>query len=305
MKIFTILLLLAITLGIKARGMGSVLARPAAKTPRSLNLPASGLDNDWMKSTARKLGLSDKDLEADFGEINPSIEQNDAFQAAWREFQSSAEPSLRLFSQMNEKITKQLETVGNKKQNSKIPRKLEGDNEKTAENDGETDKKEESTNDKEEIPEKNDKEEVSEKSEDTNNDNITEDAANDEGNKHSKPKVHQDDIITRLKKRVEMINDKVDHLLFHNHHDLGGVTAHYTPYGVQLLPSYKGEDSIDQKLKAIDYMHTLGGGYNPMLHTLLPYYLGHKGGDKGIKMPAYMRKLSGGSKKNKIGLNKQ
>lgn len=98
-----------------------------------------------------------------------------------------------------------------------------------------------------------------------------------------------DGIIDRLLKRADMLDDKIDHLLFHNHHDLAGMTAYYTPYGVQMLPSKKSKDSVDQKLKMIDYMHNLGGGYNPMLHTMLPYYLGQETGpegeqQKGIKM---------------------
>ena len=86
--------------------------------------------------------------------------------------------------------------------------------------------------------------------------------------------------IDRLITRAHSIDDKIDHILFHNGHDLAGVTAHYTPYGIQMLPSSKGPNSVDQKLKMVDYMHNLGGGYNPMLHTMLPYYLGHNEADK-------------------------
>lgn len=95
-----------------------------------------------------------------------------------------------------------------------------------------------------------------------------------------------EDYIDRLVKRVHSIDDKVDHLLFHNHHDLAGMTAHYTPYGVQMLPTAKSADSVDQKLKMIDYMHNMGGGYNPMLHAMLPYYMGQTGnmGNPGIKL---------------------
>lgn len=95
--------------------------------------------------------------------------------------------------------------------------------------------------------------------------------------------------IDKLLARANAVDDKIDHLLFHNHHDLAGTTAHYTPYGVQMLPSTKGPNSVDQKLKMIDYMHNLGGGYNPMLHSMLPFYLGHSGEqDKGIKMDGLM-----------------
>lgn len=111
-----------------------------------------------------------------------------------------------------------------------------------------------------------------------------------------------DSIIDRLLKRVSTLDDKIDHLLFHNHHDLAGMTAYYTPYGVQMLPSKKPKDSVDQKLKMIDYMHNLGGGYNPMLHTMLPYYLGHD--DKtqaGVKMDGLMGMgMNGGSRKKKV-----
>ena len=108
-----------------------------------------------------------------------------------------------------------------------------------------------------------------------------------------------DSFIDRLLVRVKTIDDKVDHIMFHNGHDLAGMTAHYTPYGIQMLPSNKGSDSVDQKLKMIDYMHNLGGGYNPMLHTMLPYYLGQNNmGQNGIKMDhMYDMKLAGSRKK--------
>lgn len=105
-------------------------------------------------------------------------------------------------------------------------------------------------------------------------------------------------IADRLLKRVESVDDKIDHLLFHNHHDLAGMTAYYTPYGVQMLPSKKPKDSVDQKLKMIDYMHNLGGGYNPMLHTMLPYYLGQEGEQQqGIKMSGMTGMIPGARKK--------
>lgn len=111
-----------------------------------------------------------------------------------------------------------------------------------------------------------------------------------------------DDIIERLLKRVDTLDDKIDHLLFHNHHDLAGMTAYYTPYGVQMLPSKKPKDSVDQKLKMVDYMHNLGGGYNPMLHTMLPYYLGQEGEQQtGIKMNGVMGAgLGVGARKKKL-----
>lgn len=102
-----------------------------------------------------------------------------------------------------------------------------------------------------------------------------------------------DSMIDRILARTNNLDDKIDHLLFHNHHDLAGTSAHYTPYGVQVLPNQKSKDSVDQKLKMIDYMHNLGGGYNPMLHTMLPYYLGQNQQDQGTAIPyqAPMRKL--------------
>lgn len=111
-----------------------------------------------------------------------------------------------------------------------------------------------------------------------------------------------DGYIDRLMSRVKSIDDKVDHLLFHNHHDLAGVTAHYTPYGIQMLPSKKSADSVDQKLKMVDYMHNIGGGYNPMLHTMLPYYLGHDDkNNSGIKMNGYLGMGMGtGARKKKV-----
>lgn len=111
-----------------------------------------------------------------------------------------------------------------------------------------------------------------------------------------------DAIIDRLIKRVDSLDDKIDHLLFHNHHDLAGLTAYYTPYGIQMLPSKKPKDSVDQKLKMIDYMHNLGGGYNPMLHQMLPYYLGQEGGDQqqGIKVNGIPGLAEGGARKKKL-----
>ena len=42
-----------------------------------------------------------------------------------------------------------------------------------------------------------------------------------------------------------MINDKIDHLLFHHNHDVTGKTAQFTPYGIHFLPRYKGKGSVD------------------------------------------------------------
>lgn len=132
-----------------------------------------------------------------------------------------------------------------------------------------------------------------------------ENAVTDEGGKSEEitnvDKDSVDGYIDRLLSRVRSIDDKIDHLLFHNHHDLAGVTAHYTPYGIQMLPSKKSADSVDQKLKMVDYMHNIGGGYNPMLHTMLPYYLGHDDNNKsGIKMNGYLGMGMGGARKMKV-----
>ena len=98
--------------------------------------------------------------------------------------------------------------------------------------------------------------------------------------------VEEDDpaekVVKELEKRVYSIDDKVDHLLFHNHHDVVGQTAHYTPMGVQFLPGTKGKDSVDQKLKQIDYMHNMGGGYNPMMYSMMPYFMGQKASGPGV-----------------------
>ena len=93
----------------------------------------------------------------------------------------------------------------------------------------------------------------------------------------------EDDIITKLEKRVEKLNDKVDHLLFHNHHDLVGVTAHIGLAGVQFLPGSKGKQSIDQRLKHIDYLNAYGRGFNPMMHSVMNKPLGHHHEDDQLK----------------------
>ncbi len=82
------------------------------------------------------------------------------------------------------------------------------------------------------------------------------------------------DIIKSLEHRAYSINDKIDHLLFHHNHDLTGKQAQFTPYGVHFLPKYKGNDSIDQKLKMVDYMHTMGG-YAPGAGFMTPYLFSH------------------------------
>ena len=93
----------------------------------------------------------------------------------------------------------------------------------------------------------------------------------------------EDDIITKLEKRVAKLNDKVDHLLFHNHHDLVGVTAHIGLAGVQFLPGTKGKDSIDQRLKHVDYLNAYGKGFNPMMHTVMTKPISHKHDEGELK----------------------
>ena len=78
------------------------------------------------------------------------------------------------------------------------------------------------------------------------------------------------DYIDSLYHRAYSINDKIDHLLFHHNHDVTGTVAQFTPYGIHFLPKYKGKDSVDQKLKTVDYMHTMGG-FNPHAGFMTPY----------------------------------
>lgn len=158
------------------------------------------------------------------------------------------------------------------------------------ENEGGAEGEKKEDEDKKEDEEKksdssDDKKETSEDHQESGSDKEGDDKGDDKGDS----KDETDSYLERLLKRTNSINDKIDHLLFHNHHDLAGVTGHFTPNGVVILPSNKGENSVDQKLKMIDYMHNLGGGYNPMLHTMLPYYLGHNNSSvPGIKMNGFL-----------------
>ena len=74
--------------------------------------------------------------------------------------------------------------------------------------------------------------------------------------------------------RAYSINDKIDHLLFHHNHDLTGKKAQFTPFGIHFLPRYKGADSVDQKLKMVDYMHSMGG-FHPGGGFMTPYLFAH------------------------------
>lgn len=276
------LLGLVLILGLAAAS--SVLGKtggPTGKQHRGawdVDSKSSKQEIDWIKKVGRKLGITEKDLEVDFGPTDPTIEQNDAFQAAWKDFQASAQPSMSLFSKMNDKINKELEQATRKK-SSKVARHLV-----------ENDKKPEKAADKsltESVEAPAEKEEEEKKDEEKNEEK--EEQENTENEEEEEDKPHKIDLITRLKNRVEKIDQKVNHLLFHNHHDLAGLTAHYTPLGIQMLPSYQGKDSIDQHLKAIDYMNRLGQGQgqNPMLQTILPYYMNKEheatqGGNTGM-----------------------
>lgn len=179
-----------------------------------------------------------------------------------------------------------------KGKNSKTRRHLEGEDDKK-----EGEKKPEETENK--AGEENAAEKAEEKVEEpAEEESTTESSAAEETNTEDQEENTSqrgngggatiDSLLDKLLLRGDSINDKVDHLLFHNHHDLAGMTAHYTPYGIQMLPSTKGPNSVDQKLKMIDYMHNLGGGYNPMLHSMLPFYLGHNENAGGIKLNGIM-----------------
>lgn len=185
--------------------------------------------------------------------------QDAEFREAWKSFKAAKDPSVDLFSAMNNQINKEIQkkrVIRNladvNPTNLNYERALKEGELESAPEDAQTDNK---------------------KEENSGDDKVT-------------------DTVDRLLSRTSSINDKIDHILFHNHHDLSGLRAHYTPYGVQILPEQKPQDSVDQKLKMIDYMHNLGGGYNPMLHSMLPYYLGQAGKtDDGIPYSPPMRSL--------------
>lgn len=84
--------------------------------------------------------------------------------------------------------------------------------------------------------------------------------------------------ILSLNHRAYSINDKIDHLLFHHNHDVTGKVAQFTPYGIHFLPKYKGSDSVDQKLKMVDHMHSMGG-FNPQAGFMTPYLFAHQSND--------------------------
>lgn len=88
------------------------------------------------------------------------------------------------------------------------------------------------------------------------------------------------DVLKSLYHRAFSINDKIDHLLFHHNHDVMGKVAQFTPYGIHLVPISKGSDSVDQKLKMVDYMHSMGAfGSNSGFMT--PYLFAQSPGTKG------------------------
>lgn len=273
MKVIAAVFVLVTMFGVKAKLTSAQLSSSFEKEMASMG----GDEDKWMKSMAKKLGLSAKDLEADFGPVDPTLEQNGAFQDAWKEFQASTQPSVKMLNDMNSKISKQLEVASRQKGAKKLMRKLEGGAGKEAEETKENEKDEEKQD--EVIPAGEADEKEGEKD---NSEGDEENAKQENDQEDTEPK---EGVIARLKRRVTAINDKINHLMFHNHHDLGGVTAHYTPFGVQLLPSYQGENSLDTKLKAIDYMNNLGGGYNPTLRAMLPFYMGHNtiGSKKNLK----------------------
>ena len=62
--------------------------------------------------------------------------------------------------------------------------------------------------------------------------------------------------------------------MFHHNHDLTGKKAQFTPFGIHFLPRYKGADSVDQKLKMVDYMHSMGG-FHPAGGFMTPYLFAH------------------------------
>ena len=118
-------------------------------------------------------------------------------------------------------------------------------------------------------------------------DNAFDEAEPDKDEKEEDGEEEEPDILESLYHRAFSINDKIDHLLFHHNHDLTGKQAQFTPYGVHFLPKYKGNDSIDQKLKMVDYMHTMGG-YAPGAGFMTPYLFSHdaKGGQSTAEQNA-------------------
>lgn len=237
---------------------------------RKLKAAGKPGSDKWMVTMARQLGLSAKDLQADFGSVDPQLAKNDAFRDALKEFKTATQPSIKMLNDMNEKVNKELESAMIKSAHKKraTTRKLAAE-----------DKKEEAAGDKKDKI-KDDHEEEHHDQDEVLPDEENEDDLPEKSSKDGKSPVKT--IIQRLKDRVRLINQKVNHLMFHNHHDLGGVTAHYSPSGMQLIPNYEG-DSLDTKLKAVDYMNQMRS-YNPTLHTILPYYINDHVGSSGRKL---------------------
>lgn len=267
MKIFIILLIACLSISTECRYISSKRHRNHhRKHKNGLKLKSY---NSYAKYVPKSRNLRPRRPQRYLKqEVEKTPYQQDAeFREAWKEFRSTRDPNVDLFAAMNKQLTKNIQKANTERHLSKVDpymfgfeRKLENENDSGLSEADENDNKE------------NDKKDE--------NDNITTDDESFDG------------MVGRILSRTHAIDDKIDHLLFHNHHDLAGTAAHYTPYGVQILPQQKSEKSVDQKLKMVDYMHNLGGGYNPMLHTILPYYLGQQNApNSSIPFQQPMRKL--------------
>ena len=82
-----------------------------------------------------------------------------------------------------------------------------------------------------------------------------------------------DDKLTDIEKRLYSIEDKVDHLLVHSGHDLTPHNLTMTPWGASYVPNFKGQNSINQKLKMVDYLYNPGMNHG-MGHGM-GYGMGH------------------------------
>ena len=75
-----------------------------------------------------------------------------------------------------------------------------------------------------------------------------------------------DEQLDDMEKRVFSIEDKIDHLLLHSGHDVGNSHSTMTPFGPLLHPQDHQQNSLNHKLKMIDYLHPHGSFMHPFNH---------------------------------------
>ena len=68
-----------------------------------------------------------------------------------------------------------------------------------------------------------------------------------------------------MENRLVAIEEKVDHLLFHNSHDVTPHKVQMTPFGPQLLPDVKNPQSAHHQLKMHDFIR--GAAANPYAYA--------------------------------------